>query len=69
MRCDFLIEDILVLELKSVAYILPVHIAQVLTYMQLLQSPKGLLINFNVTNIYNEGQQTFVNDLFRELPD
>jgi len=69
LRCDFLIEDILVLELKSVAYILPVHIAQVLTYMQLLQSPKGLLINFNVTNIYNEGQQTFVNDLFRELPD
>ena len=69
LKCDFLVEDILIVELKSVAYILPVHIAQVLTYMQLLQSPKGILINFNVTNIYNEGQQTFVNELYRGLPD
>ena len=69
LRCDFLIENSIVLELKSVESILPVHKAQLLTYMKLLNVPKGLLINFNVENIYHEGQQSFVNEIFRELPD
>lgn len=69
LRCDLFIENILAVELKAVDFILPVHQAQILTYMQLLQSPKGLLINFNVTNIYHEGQQTFVNEFFRDLPE
>jgi GxxExxY protein len=69
LRCDFIIENILVVELKAVEYILPVHEAQLLTYMKLLDLPKGVLINFNVTNLFKEGQSTFVNELFRNLPE
>jgi GxxExxY protein len=69
LRCDFLFQESIVIELKSVESILPVHQAQLLTYMKLLKTPKGILINFNCTNIFKEGQQTFVNDFFRELPD
>lgn len=69
LRCDFLIKKILVLEIKSVDGILPVHEAQLLTYMKLLEVPIGLMINFNVTNIFKEGQKTYVNDLYRLLPE
>jgi hypothetical protein len=41
--------------------------AQLLTYMKLPDAPKGLLINFNSTNIFKYGQKTFVNELFRDL--
>src|SRR5688572_27246187 len=37
LRCDFFVEDVLVLELKAVETVLPVHEAQILTYMKLLQ--------------------------------
>ena len=47
-RLDFLIDDV-VLEIKSIAGIDPVHVAQVLTYMKLGQWKLGLLINFNVS--------------------
>ena len=67
LRCDLFVEDILPVELKAVEYILPVHEAQILTYMKLLEVPKGLLINFNVTNIYREGQKTFVNEWYRDI--
>lgn len=50
-RLDLLIEDFVVVELKAMEGILPVHEAQLLTYMKLLQKPKGVLINFNCTNI------------------
>jgi GxxExxY protein len=69
MRCDFLIEKILVIELKAVESILQIHEAQLLTYMKLLNVPKGMLINFNVENLYSEGQQTYVNEFFRYLPE
>ena len=69
LRCDFFIENCLVLELKSVETILPIHQAQLLTYMRLLESPKGVLVNFNVDNIFYEGQQCLVNELFRILPE
>ena len=69
LRCDLFIENILCVELKAVKKTLPIHNAQLLTYMNLLRSPKGILLNFNVTNIYHEGQKSFVNDLFNELPD
>ena len=42
--------------------------AQLLTYMKLLKSPKGVLVNFNCSNIFNEGQKTFVNEYFSALP-
>ena len=69
LRLDFLVENILPVEIKAVEYILPVHEAQIITYLKLLEKPEGLLINFNVTNIYKEGQKTYVNELYRELKE
>lgn len=46
-RADLIIGDVIV-ELKAVEGILPIHEAQLLTYMKLLNKPVGLLINFNV---------------------
>jgi GxxExxY protein len=68
-RCDFLIEGIIILEIKSVEKLLPIHQSQLLTYMSLIQKPKGILVNFNVTNLMQEGQQTLVNQYFRKLPE
>ncbi len=69
LKCDLVIEEMLIVELKSVKKILQIHEAQILTYMKLLEVPMGLLINFNVTNIYKEGQKTYVNELYRHLED
>jgi len=69
LRCDLLIENCLVVELKSVKEINPIFEAQLLTYMNLLKAPIGLLINFNVKNIYYEGQKTMVNEYYRMLED
>jgi GxxExxY protein len=67
LRCDFIIEDVLVVELKAVETVLPIHKAQLLTYMKLLRKPMGLMLNFNCTHIYSEGQKTYVNEYFEEL--
>lgn len=45
LRCDFLIEDAIVVELKAIDAVAPVHEAQIFTYMKLLNKPKGILIN------------------------
>ena len=66
-RCDLFIEKCLVVELKSVNEITNVFEAQLLTYMKLLKSPKGILINFNCSNIFKQGQKTFVNEYFSLL--
>jgi len=47
-RIDVIVNDILILELKSVERLLPIHEAQPLTYMKLAGIRIGLLINFNV---------------------
>jgi len=47
-RLDLLVEDRLIVELKSVEELLPIFDAQVLTYMKLAKKSVGLLINFNV---------------------
>ena len=52
-RKDILVEDSIVLELKSVENLLPIHTAQILTYLKLSEHNLGLLINFNVTNLQN----------------
>jgi GxxExxY protein len=48
-RADFIIEDTLLVELKSLERLLPVHRAQVLSYLRLSGLRQGLLINFNVS--------------------
>jgi len=69
LRLDVLIEDILCVELKAQEGLLPIHDAVLLSYMQMLQKPKGILINFHCVNIFKEGQKTLVNSLFSELPE
>jgi len=69
LRCDLFIENTLVVELKSVAEMNPLFDAQLMTYMNLLNAPIGLLINFNVKNIYYEGQKTIVNNFYSQLDE
>ena len=52
-RIDILVEDKIVIELKSVDTLQPIHSAQILTYLKLSQKPLGLLLNFNITNLQN----------------
>ena len=68
LRIDLLINDCVVVELKTVESILPIHEAQLLTYMKLLRRPQGLLINFNTTNI-TKSTKPFVNEYFTRLKD
>jgi GxxExxY protein len=69
LRLDVLVEDILCVELKAQEGLLPIHDAVLLSYMQMLQKPKGILINFHCVNIFKEGQRTLVNNLFSILPE
>ena len=69
LRCDLLVEKSLIVELKAVEKVLPIHEAQILTYMNLLEIPIGLMINFNVTHIFKEGQKTYVNERYRYLEE
>jgi GxxExxY protein len=68
VKCDFLVEDAIVLEIKSVEEFHKIHKAQTINYMNLLQVPKSILINFNVYNLYHEGTETFVSKHFETLP-
>ncbi len=52
-RIDILVEDTVVIELKSVDVLNPVHEAQILTYLKFSEKKVGLLINFNVTLLKN----------------
>jgi GxxExxY protein len=54
LRLDLIVEDTLIIELKSVEKLAPVHFKQLRTYMKLLDKPIGLLINFNVAD-FNTG--------------
>lgn len=50
LRLDIILEDTLIIELKSVEALAPVHFKQVRTYMKLLDKPAGLLVNFDVSD-------------------
>lgn len=69
LRCDLYIENCLVLELKAVDKIVPIHIAKLISYINLLEAPIGLMINFNVVNIFHEGQKTYLSDFYRRLDE
>ncbi|KAB1063156.1 GxxExxY protein [Salibacter halophilus] len=68
LKLDLLVNNTIIVELKAVERLLPVHEAQILTYMKLLGKPQGLLINFFTNNI-SSSMKPFVNDFFTELPD
>jgi GxxExxY protein len=69
LRCDFVVENKIVVDLKAVQYLAPVNEAIMYTYMHLLSKPKGIIINFHCTNIIKEGQRQLVNELFRQIPE
>ena len=59
-RIDLLVEDLVVVEIKSVEAVAPVHQAQILSYLNLSGKSIGLLINFNVVHL-KDGIRRFVN--------
>ena len=67
LRLDLLVEDSIIVEIKAVDCLLPIFEAQLLTYLKLLEKPKGILLNFNCTNIFKEGQKTLVAELYALL--
>jgi GxxExxY protein len=60
-RIDLLVEDCLVIELKTVESLLPIHSAQVLTYLKMSNKRLGLLINFH-TILLKDGIKRFVHN-------
>ena len=65
---DLLVNDCIIVELKAIEDILPIHEAQLLTYMKVLKKPQGLLINFYTNNI-TKSLRPFINEYFKALPD
>lgn len=65
-RMDLLVEDLVVVEIKTVERLLPVHDAQLLTYLRLYQRPIGLLLNFQ-TPVLKDGLKRIVNN-FQQRP-
>ena len=61
LRLDLLVEDSIIIELKSVEELKPVHYKQLLTYLKLMDKHIGLLINFNVYD-FREGIKRVVNE-------
>jgi GxxExxY protein len=61
-RADMIVEEKIIVELKSVGKLLPVHESQLLTYLQLSECKLGLLINFNVSRL-KYGIRRFANGL------
>lgn len=61
-RLDLIVEDKVIIEVKSVENLAPVHFAQTLTYLRLSEKKLGLLINFN-TNLLKSGIHRLVNGL------
>jgi GxxExxY protein len=61
-RADLIVDDRLIVELKSVEKVIPVHSKQLLTYLRLMDKRLGLLINFNTDRIKN-GISRVVNEL------
>jgi GxxExxY protein len=68
LRLDLLVNDTIIVELKAIENMLPVHEAQVLTYMKLLKKPQGLLINFFTENI-TKAMKPLINEYFKALPN
>jgi len=60
-KIDILVEESLIVEVKSIEWLAPVHGKQVLTYLRLMQLPLGLLVNFNQATL-KDGLRRIAND-------
>ena len=65
---DLLVEDQLIVEVKSVSRIAPIHVAQLLTYLKLMDLRVGLILNFKVTKLV-DGIKRVVNDYVDDVTD
>ena len=68
LRVDLLVNDTVVVEIKTVEKLLPVHQAQLMTYKKKKKKPQGLLINFYTDNI-TKSMIPLVNEYFLKLPE
>ena len=66
-RVDLIVEDCVVVEVKSIEQLLPIHQAQALTYLALTKCPVGLLINFNVARLI-DGVKRVINPKVSTTP-
>ncbi len=64
-RFDLLLNDSLIIEIKSIEKLGPIHNKQVLTYIRLMNLPYGLLLNFGCET-FKQGMRRIVNDRFKE---
>lgn len=64
-RTDIIVDEIVIVELKTVERLLPIHDAQLLTYLKLYDCSLGLLVNFNVP-VLKDGLKRIVNQ-FKEF--
>lgn len=67
LRLDVLVNDLIIVELKAVEVMIPLFKAQLLSYLKLSGTQKGLLINFNCENI-REQMTSLVTENFAKLP-
>src|SRR6476646_8146214 len=65
-RLDFVVEGALILELKALTELHPIHEAQLLTYLKLDKKTLGLLLNFNVPALKQGVKRVACGDLFKE---
>jgi GxxExxY protein len=68
MKLDLMVEEAIIVELNAVEMMNPIYTAQLLSYLNQAKLPKGLLINFNETNIVNT-MIPLVSKYFKNLPD
>ncbi len=65
-KIDILVEDEIILELKSAETVVPVFVAQTISYLKLTDKRLGFLLNFNVP-LMKQGIQRFVNDYYKTI--
>lgn len=68
LKADIIVNESVIIELKTVDCLLTVHEAQLLTYMRLLKIPQGLLMNFYSDNL-SKNTIPLVNEYFKALPE
>ena len=68
LKLDFLVNDLIIIEIKAVDTMIPLYQAQLLSYLKLAEKPKGLLINFHCENITKQ-LVPMVTDMFANYPE
>jgi GxxExxY protein len=67
LRCDLLVDNCVMIELKAVQEVIPFFKAKLISHMKLSKTPRGILVNFNVKNIMDEGYWPIKNNFYDEL--